>query len=134
MKAVLIGGALLGAVVWGGYVYVASKARGINSIPAVGIRLDRDEKSPINSETRKLEKFSGINVSGAFEIVYGKGDQFAIEIEGPAESIKKVKTEIQDSVLVVNMKESSWNERNITLRITGPDLETIGGSGHLKIT
>jgi hypothetical protein len=132
MKGIIIGAAALGAVVWGGYMYVAAQARPNSDEISVSVKRnsdDRESNSSKNSDVRKMSNFKGIDVSSAFEVVYKAGDSFTLEVEGPSDIISKVRSEVKNGILKVDFSESVEMNDKVTLRITAPKLASIKGSG-----
>lgn len=85
-------------------------------------------------EDRHLTGFNAVSVSGSFDVYITQGNTESVKIEGNAEDISKIKTEVENGVLKIYTKKMafSWNwnnDRKRVVRIVAKDLKSIGMSG-----
>ena len=87
------------------------------------------------SEFRELPDFNKIEADGLYQvnIMYGPFQQ--VEIIADDNIIDKVKTEVKNSQLYIDLKSGNYRHLNIIINITIPDLEKVHyqGAGVVKI-
>ena len=87
------------------------------------------------SEFRELPDFDKIAADGLYEvnIVYGQFQQ--VEIIADTNIIDKVKTEVKNSQLYIDLKSGNYRHLNIIINITIPEIEKVyyRGAGDVKI-
>jgi hypothetical protein len=88
-----------------------------------------------NAELRTVEKFSGIEVSGAVSVYLSQGPEQGVAISaGEAKYNSKIKTEVKNGVLHISVEGGVWNGFNWTNRklkayVTATDLTRLYVSG-----
>ncbi len=84
-------------------------------------------------EVRKLDAFSGIGISISADVYYTPGNAHEIKIEGDANDIDDLITEVKDGFLQVKYP-SSWRTRHskLTIYITSSELDAVKISGSAK--
>ena len=85
------------------------------------------------TETRSLESFNAVAISGGFEVVLQSGSKEEIKIETSGVDADKVETRVENNTLKVGMKRGSYNNAKIKLTITYEDLTSIVNSGSSDI-
>lgn len=88
-----------------------------------------------NAEVRTVEKFNGIEVSGAVSLFLSQGPTQGVAISaGEAKYNSKIKTEVKNGVLRISVDAGVWNGFNWTNRklkayVTATDLQRLDVSG-----
>lgn len=88
-----------------------------------------------NAEVRTVEKFTGIEVSGAVFLYLSQGSTTGVAISaGDAKYNNKIKTEVKDGVLRISVEGGVWNGFNWTNRklrayVTVTDINRLNVSG-----
>ena len=84
-------------------------------------------------EVRKLDTFSGIGISISGDIYYTPGNSHEITIEGDAEDVDDLITEVKDGFLQVKYPRG-WKIRRskLTIYITSSELDAVKISGSAK--
>ena len=88
-----------------------------------------------NAEVRAVERFSGIEVSGAVSLYLSQGTEQGVAISaGEAKYNSKIKTEVKNGVLRIYVEGGVWNGFNWTNRklrayVTAIDLNRLEVSG-----
>jgi len=84
-------------------------------------------------EVRKLDAFSGIGISISADVYYTPGNAHEITIEGDADDVDDLITQVKDGFLQVKYP-NSWNIRRskLTIYITSRELEAVKISGSAK--
>jgi hypothetical protein len=88
----------------------------------------------LETQDRHLSGFNAVSVSGSFDVYITQGNTESVKVEGDADDISKIKTEVENGVLKVYVKKIgfSWNwngDKKRTVRIVAKDLKSIGMSG-----
>lgn len=107
-----------------GTVSIYSKGEKIKSVEGIETRaffLDRN--------------FNGINVSGAFDVVYIPGEDYSVELKTHAEVFDRIKFNIEGGILNVGFKPGTIRGiETLLLTIQAPELEIISMSGACDFT
>jgi len=84
-------------------------------------------------EVRKLDTFSGIGISISGDIYYTPGNSHEITIEGDADDVDDLITEVKDGFLQVKYPRG-WKIRRskLTIYITSSELDAVKISGSAK--
>ena len=84
-------------------------------------------------EVRKLDAFSGIGISISADVFYTPGNAHEITIEGDADDVDDLITQVKDGFLQVKYP-TSWKIRRskLTIYITSKELEAVKISGSAK--
>lgn len=84
-------------------------------------------------EVRKLDTFTGIGISISGDIYYTPGNEHKITIEGDADDVEDLITEVKNGFLQVKYP-TSWKSRRskLTIHITSKDLDAVKMSGSAK--
>lgn len=86
------------------------------------------------SETRNVTKFSEIDLMISANVELKQGSPQKLVLEGDADDLEKVVTEVSGSELKIRTRPGSWNINRIKVYITMEDIESINisGSGSIK--
>lgn len=87
----------------------------------------------ISTETRDISDFSGVDVSGVFQVEITAQKDFGIEIEADDNLLPLIKTEVRGGVLRIETTEKISSEHGLKIRISAPDIDSIDASGVVKI-
>ncbi len=88
-----------------------------------------------NAEVRTVEKFNGIEVSGAVSLYLSQGSTTGVAVSTDDEKYNnKIKTEVRDGVLRISVEGGVWNGFNWTNRklrayVTVTDINRLDVSG-----
>lgn len=88
-----------------------------------------------NAEVRTVEKFNGIEVSGAVSLYVSQGSTTAVAVSAGEEKYNnKIKTEVKNGVLHISVEGGVWNGFNWTNRklrayVTVADINRLDVSG-----
>lgn len=86
------------------------------------------------SEKRDLNEFSGIDVSGAFEVEVVSQKDFRVEIEADDNLLSQIKTEVRSGILRISSEDDIKTKNSIRIRISAPDIDRIEVSGATKFS
>ena len=92
-------------------------------------------KGEIVSSTITVAEFSEIEASGAFDVVVTEGDIQIVEIVGHQNMIDKVNAVVIHDRLEVDLKRGCYNDYELTIYVTTPDIQKVklSGSGEIVI-
>ena len=88
-----------------------------------------------NAEVRRVEKFNGVELSGAVSLYLSQGNTTAVAISAGDEKYNnKIKTEVKNGVLRISVEGGVWNGFNWTNRklrayVTVADINRLNVSG-----
>ncbi|MGB7209774.1 MAG: head GIN domain-containing protein [Pyrinomonadaceae bacterium] len=88
----------------------------------------------IASETRDVGSFSGVDVSGVFQVEITAQKDFAIEIEADDNLLSLIKTEVRGGVLRIETEKRMSTSNPLKIRISAPDIENIEASGASRVS
>ena len=88
----------------------------------------------IASETRDVGSFSGVDVSGVFQVEITAQKDFAIEIEADDNLLSLIKTEVRGGVLRIETEKRVSTSNPLKVRISAPDIDDIDASGASKVS
>jgi HSP20 family molecular chaperone IbpA len=88
----------------------------------------------IASETRDVGSFSGVDVSGVFQVEITAQKDFAIEIEADDNLLSLIKTEVRGGVLRIETEKRVSTSNPLKIRISAPDIENIEASGASRVS
>lgn len=86
------------------------------------------------TETRDVGSFSGVDVSGVFQVEITAQKDFAIEIEADDNLLPLIKTEVRDGVLRIETSERVKTGNPLKVRISAPNIDNIEASGASRVT
>jgi Putative auto-transporter adhesin, head GIN domain len=96
-----------------------------------------------NAETRKVESFHGVSVSGSIELYVSQGPQAVAVSAANQEDVDKIVTEVEGGILIIRFrdKKSWWSDQwNTTGRkfkayVSAEQLDFLSqsGSGNIRI-
>lgn len=88
-----------------------------------------------STETRDVDRFTSVRLSGAFEAEITVGDSQSVEISGEGDLDKKVQTRVKGGELEIIQVGDSWREDAIEVTITVASLEEVivDGAADLEI-
>ncbi|HEX3008356.1 MAG TPA: head GIN domain-containing protein [Bacteroidales bacterium] len=97
---------------------------------------DRKSKSKEGQikETRNVSSFNSLDLSISANVLLKQGTEESLILEGDAEDLEKVITEVSGSELNIKTRPGSWNIGKITVYLTMKDIKNlkISGSGSIK--
>jgi hypothetical protein len=83
-------------------------------------------------DVRKLNAFSGIDISVSADVYYTPGNNHEIRIEGDAKDVDDLITEVKDGFLQVKYRSWKIKHSKLTIYITSKELEAVKISGSAK--
>ena len=92
-----------------------------------------------NAEVRKVENFTGVEVSSAISLYLSQGNENALAISVDKEHMDKIKTEVKNGVLKIYVESGLWNKWNwsnkkIKAYVTIKTIEKLSASGASSVT
>lgn len=88
-------------------------------------------------ETREVGAFTGLSVSGSFDVDVRQGQTQSVRIQSDAAIIRDIETFVEDGVLHIRVKRGvrfdSRNSKRVNVLITAPELQDIKLSGSGKL-
>ena len=88
----------------------------------------------IASETRDVGSFSGVDVSGVFQVEITAQKDFTIEIEADDNLLSLIKTEVRGGVLRIETEKRVSTSNPLKIRVSAPDIDSIEASGASKVS
>ncbi|WP_082780307.1 head GIN domain-containing protein [Rufibacter sp. DG15C] len=90
----------------------------------------------IKSETRAVQGFTGLHISGGYEVFLTQGGQESLKIEGDANILPLIETKVTDGVLYVASKNNVniRKAKGLKLYVTVKDLKTLDLNGGIKLS
>ena len=86
------------------------------------------------TESRNVSEFKGINVGGVFQVEVTAGKDYGVVVEADDNLLQYVKTEVSGGVLKSSSTERLKSSTPMRIRVSAPDIESIGASGACKIS
>jgi hypothetical protein len=86
------------------------------------------------SETRDASGFTGVDVGGVFQVEIIAGKDFSVAVDADDNLLQYIKTEVNGDVLHIETTERINSTTPIRVRISAPDIESIGASGASKVS
>jgi hypothetical protein len=83
-------------------------------------------------ETRDLKSFDGIGIAINADVYYTQGNTHQITIEGDADDVRDLITEVKDGFLKLRYDDWKVKRSKITVHVTSSELEKISVSGSGK--
>lgn len=91
----------------------------------------------ISTQNRKIAGFSGISVSGNFDIRVLMGNTESLKINTDEETLREIETVVQNDVLIIRYRpRTGWKKlRKVNILINAKIIEslTMNGSGSLRV-
>jgi hypothetical protein len=90
----------------------------------------------IVSETRQVETYRGVRLTGAAKVVYTIADQASCEIEADDNLLPLIDTMVENGTLKISFEGSLQPTATIQIRLAGPPLKSFSlvGSGTFETT
>jgi hypothetical protein len=86
------------------------------------------------SEAREANDFTGFDVCGVFQVEIIAGKEFSVLVDADDNLLQYIKTEVNGDVLHIETTERINSTTPIRVRISAPDIESVGASGASKVT
>lgn len=86
------------------------------------------------SEAREADDFTGVDVGGVFQVEITAGKEFSVLVDADDNLLQYIKTEVNGDVLQIETTERINSTTPIRVRISAPDIESIGASGASKVS
>lgn len=90
----------------------------------------------LTSETRAVEAFTGLTISGGYEVFITQGSKESLKLEGDANILPLIETKVSNGVLHIAAKNNVniRKAKGLKLHITVQDLKTLNLSGGIKLS
>ncbi|MEO7674865.1 MAG: head GIN domain-containing protein [Pyrinomonadaceae bacterium] len=88
----------------------------------------------VATETREVGSFSGVEVSGVFQVEITAQKEFGIEIEADDNLLPLIKTELRNGVLRIETEQKIKTSNPLKVRISAPNIDSIEASGASKVS
>ena len=113
----------------------------ISAASHAGTYFKSEPRTVQTQEERQLDSFKGIAISGPVKAFVKMGNEEKVRLEGDAEAVAQLITEIKDGILIIRPKTKwkDWNKKfhhsRVTAYITAKKLSslTMSGSGSLEV-
>ncbi len=110
-----------------------------------------EDHGPVEVQARKLGAFNAVDVEGAASLQIAIGSPASVELEGGANVLDRIDTEVRDETLYIRTRVRDWfireGQPRTTVRITLPRLNSLrlgggyeaslvgfaGGESHVKV-
>ena len=91
-------------------------------------------RGEIQSYNFQTERFSGLNISGAYEIIFLQAAEYSIALEIQENLFQYVKTDVLDDVFYISSSRNFYTTTKNTPRLTisAPDLKSLDFSGAIN--
>ncbi|ALI99109.1 head GIN domain-containing protein [Rufibacter tibetensis] len=86
------------------------------------------------TESRKVSTFTGLRVSGGFEVVLTQGTAESLKLEAEENILPFIESTVQDGILHIKTKPGIKNAKRLKAYVTVKDLKSLNLSGGIKLT
>jgi hypothetical protein len=93
----------------------------------------KKENGPMKRESRETGPFTGIKVGGVFEVTLIQAPVGSVEVEAPTALMEKIKTEVEDGILVISTTAELSTDSALHITLHMPLLTKIECSGASQI-
>ncbi len=89
----------------------------------------------ITSRILDIDKFSGINVNFASDVIISQGDNQEVKAKGHPNIIDKIQTNVKNDVWTIELEKGNYRDYSLTIYIKVPDITKVhvGGSSDILI-
>ena len=81
------------------------------------------------TETRSTGDFHALDLAGTIAVEAQVGGATKVEVIGPADKVKLVKTSVKGGVLVIDTERDMKNAKHLRVVVTAPSLDAVSISG-----
>ncbi len=99
---------------------------------SIDLGLKTKASGNVVTEKRDVSDFKAIEVSGLFKVEIVAQKDYSLEIETDDNILEFVKTTVEDGVLTIQKKGSSFKNFKATIRISAPEIDRLEVSGVTK--
>lgn len=117
--------AVLMGIILFGCVYVSTNADSHND----GVK----RWGEIKTEQRALSQFNKIAVSSVVDLVITQGDTYEVKVEANEKLLDKIRTEVVDGELTINMDHGRYGSFEAQVYVTLPSLISLKASGASEV-
>jgi hypothetical protein len=93
-----------------------------------------DGNGNVINETRDVDSFNKINISGGYEVIINQGDKESLEIEIDENLLEYIKTEVKNNTLFISSDKSFGKAEALRLYITVVNIKDIDVSGAIELS
>lgn len=87
----------------------------------------------IISKTLELEKFTGINMTGAEDVIISYGEEQHVSVTGDANIIEFIKTGVYSDTWFIELERGKYRHYSLRYYITLPQINEISNDGAAKV-
>lgn len=88
----------------------------------------------VKTETRPVGSFTGLEVSGGFNIILTQGSQESLKLEADENILPVLTSEVRNGVLQIKPSQGIRNAKSLKIYLTVRDLRSISLSGGMKVS
>ena len=88
----------------------------------------------LQSESRDVRGFKGVDVSGIFEVEIVAQKDFDVRVEADENLLQYIKTEVDDGMLEISCSKRIKSSSGLKVLISAPDIEKLEVSGVAKVS
>ncbi|QHL88020.1 DUF2807 domain-containing protein [Nibribacter ruber] len=90
----------------------------------------------VSSETRAVQDFTSLKISGGFEVILTQGTQESLKLEADANLLPLIETKVTDGTLKISTKNSVNIRKSKAMKVyvTVQQLKNLDLSGGIKLT
>ncbi len=88
----------------------------------------------VATEVRNLSGFTGVDVSGVFQVEITAQKDFSVQVEADDNLLPLIKTEVSDGILHIKAERRISTENGLKIRISAPDIAKINASGVSRVS
>lgn len=93
-----------------------------------------DGNGNVVNETRDVDSFNKINLSGGYEVILNQGDEESLEIEIDENLLEYIESEVKNNTLYISSTASFGRTETLKLYITVVNLKDLDVSGAIELT
>ena len=94
---------------------------------------DTPTQVPVANQVTAMQQFDGVDIAGAFKVIYEQGDKHSVRIEASEQAMKEMTVYVKDNELRIRQAVSRPTVKfeNVKIHVTSPTLDDIeiAGSG-----
>ena len=123
--ALIVGVAVAGNIAWG---------KATANLFNFEFRSSAKGNGNVQTQTRDIKGFRGIDVSGVFEVEIVAQKDFSVQVEADENLIEYIKTEVDGGILEISTTKRIKSSSGMKVRISAPDIEKLEISGVAKVS
>lgn len=85
------------------------------------------------TEEREVKGFTGVDVSGVFQVEIVAQKEFGVEIQADDNLLPLIRTEVRNGILHIETEKSISSQNGMKVMISAPDIDSLEASGAAHI-